>query len=75
MVREKLISFRGGRTQAEMARRYGVTHQAWGAWERGEKTPTATKMKQIEVDSGIPMEEIFFDVFCNIRLNPAKEAR
>jgi transcriptional regulator with XRE-family HTH domain len=48
-----------------MAKRYNVSQQAWSSWENGEKRPDVTIMKQIEVDSGIPMEVIFFDVFNN----------
>lgn len=68
MKREKLIAFRGNRTQAEMAAMYGVTQQAWGQWEKGSKTPVVVTMKRLEVDSGVPMEELFFDVFNNQKL-------
>lgn len=68
MRREKLIAFRGSRTQAEMAARYGVSQQAWGQWETGKKTPVVVTMKKLEFDSGIPMEELFFDVFNNRKL-------
>lgn len=63
MKRERLIEYRGNRTQAEMAARYGVTQQAWQKWEAGEMTPTADKMKRLEDDSGVPMEILFFDAF------------
>lgn len=63
MKREILIKFRGKRVQAEMARLYGVSQQAWSMWERGEKKPSVLVMKRLEDDIGIPMEEIFFDVF------------
>lgn len=65
MIREKLISFRGNRAQSEMAKVYGVTQQAWSQWEQGGSAPNVRIMKRIETDSGIPMEEIFFDVFNN----------
>lgn len=65
MKREQLISFRGMRTQAEMANLYGVTQQAWSMWERGENTPSLPVMKKLEEDIGIPMEDIFFDSFNN----------
>ena len=67
MKREKLISFRGNRTQTEMANSYGVTQQAWSMWERGENTPSLPIMKKLEDDIGIPMEAIFFDVFNNLK--------
>ena len=68
MKREHLIAFRGKRTQAEMASQYGVTQQSWSLWERGENTPSLPIMKQLEDDIGIPMEDIFFDVFNNNKL-------
>ena len=68
MKREQLISFRGTRTQTEMANIYGVTQQAWSMWERGENTPSPTIMKRLEEDIGIPMEVIFFDAFNNNKL-------
>ena len=67
-MREKLIKFRGNRSQAEMAERYGVKQQSWSQWERGESSPKPVIMKQIEMDSGIPMEELFFDVFNKYKL-------
>ena len=63
MKRQSLIDYRGDRSQKEMGERYGVTQQAWSQWENGDKKPDVTIMKQIEKDSGIPMEVIFFDVF------------
>ena len=48
MKREKLISFRGNRTQTEMG---------------GENTPSLPIMKKLEDDIGIPMEEIFLTFF------------
>ena len=68
MKRDKLIKFRGDKTQIEMAQLYGVTQQAWSMWERGENTPSVIVMKRLEKDSGIPMEELFFDVFNNNKL-------
>ncbi len=65
MKREKLIDFRGKRTQKEMAEKYGVTQQAWNRWELGRTAPLLPIMKRLEVDSGIPMEELFFDRFNN----------
>lgn len=69
MKRPELIKFRGNKSQADMAKRYKVSQQAWSSWENGEKKPDVTIMKQIEVDSGIPMEVIFFDVFNNEALS------
>ena len=72
MKRQKLIDFRGENSQAVMGERYGVSQQAWANWENGIGLPTVDKMKRLEDDSGIPMEEIFFDAFNNKKsLNPA----
>ncbi len=69
MKRPELIKFRGDKSQADMAKKYKVSQQAWSSWENGEKRPDVTIMKQIEVDSGIPIEVIFFDVFNNDTLS------
>ena len=63
MKREKLIKFRNGKSQKEMAKRYGVTQQIWSRWETGVRTPRIENMKRLEDDIGIPMEVIFADVF------------
>lgn len=63
MRREKLIKYRGERSQEYMAIMYGVTQQAWSKWERGKAKPGVLIMKRIELDSGIPMESIFADLF------------
>jgi len=63
MKREKLIEFRGDKSQAEMGKRYGVTQQAWSSWENGDTNPNVVTMRQIEKDSGVEMEVIFFDLF------------
>ena len=71
LKRPELIKFRGAKSQADMAKRYNVSQQAWSSWETGEKKPDVTIMKQIEIDSGVPMELIFFDVFNNETLSEA----
>ena len=63
MKRVKLIEFRGKRSQEYMAASYGVTQQAWSKWEQGKAKPSIVIMKRIEMDSGIPMESIFCDIF------------
>ena len=65
MKRKKLIEYRGKRSQADMAKIYGVTQQAWNRWELGTATPRPHLMKKMEIDVGIPMEELFTDVFNN----------
>ena len=59
-------------TQADMAKMYGVSQQAWGKWEKGNGKPNVVLMKKLEMDSGIPMEEIFADVFDNSMLLSAQ---
>ncbi|WP_286821717.1 helix-turn-helix transcriptional regulator [Mitsuokella sp. UBA4253] len=63
MKRETLTGYRGKRSQAEMAKMYGVSQQMWSRWENGENKPSVVVMKKMELDSGIPMEILFFDVF------------
>jgi DNA-binding XRE family transcriptional regulator len=58
-----------------MGKKYGVTQQAWSKWENAKSAPEISLMKQIEMDSGIPMEEIFFDLFNNPRLGNVDEQR
>ena len=70
MKRQLLIAYRGDRTQEEMARQYGVTQQIWSRWENGTQKPKTITMKRLEDAIGRPMEEIFFDVFYNIKDYP-----
>lgn len=71
-MRKKLAEYRGDRSQSEMAKKYGVTQQAWSGWEKGTLTPVVLTMKRLEVDSGVPMEQLFPDVFDNLNvLKPA----
>lgn len=72
-MRDKLIEYRGNRTQAYMAKKYGVTQQAWNRWEKGDCKPNVVIMRQIELDSGTPMEVLFFDVFDNKMLSIGKK--
>jgi transcriptional regulator with XRE-family HTH domain len=73
MLRHKLIAYRGTRSQAELGNIYGVTQQAWSKWERGIDAPKPHIMKKIAADAGIPMEELFFDVFNNQKLLSGSE--
>lgn len=63
MKRTLLIKFRGDQTQQDMSARYGVSQQAWSKWEQGLTNPSVVIMKRLEKDSGIPMEQLFPDVF------------
>ena len=63
MKRKALIRYRCEKTQAEIAKEFGVAQQTWAAWENGKSQPPAYMMKRLENAIGVPMEEIFFDVF------------
>lgn len=63
MKRQLLVEYRGKRSQSEMAAIYGVSQQLWSCWENGVSAPVPHIMKAIAIDSGIPMDEIFFDLF------------
>lgn len=63
MKREVLVSYRGHRSQEEMGKLYNVSQQVWSRWENGTAKPRVEIMKQLEEDIGVPMEDIFFDVF------------
>lgn len=63
MKREKLIEFRGSRSQSEVASHYGISQQMWSQLENGVARPNVLIMKRLEDDIGIPMEAIFPDVF------------
>jgi transcriptional regulator with XRE-family HTH domain len=67
-MRDNLIKFRGIRSQAQMGSIYGVTQQAWSKWEKSISAPSLSVMKRISDDSGIPIEELFFDLFNNSEL-------
>ena len=70
--REALIAYRGERTQAEMASKYGVSQQLWSCWENGLSAPSLPIIVKLEEDSGVPMEKLFFDLFDQeTRLKPA----
>ena len=76
MTRTALIEFRGDRTQEEMGKKYGVTQQAWAQWESGKTAPKVNIMMQIQNDSGVPMEVLFFDLFNkeNLSKEPSSES-
>lgn len=59
---KNLVTFRGIKSQGEMAKQYGVSQQAWSKYERGLMLPSFKLMLQLEKDSGIPMEALFFEV-------------
>lgn len=65
-MRDAIIAYRGDRSQEEMGKLYGVTQQAWSLWEKGINAPNIATIKKMENDSGIPMEELFADLFNNV---------
>ena len=74
LKRNLLRKYRGNRSQKEMGLKYGVSQQAWYKWENGISTPKIATMKQIEIDSGVPMEYFFSDIFTTLSFqNPQLE--
>ena len=45
MKRKRLIEYRVKRSQAEIAKLYGVTQQAWEKWENRKSIPRGKIMK------------------------------
>lgn len=62
-MREELIKYRGKRSQAEMAKMYGVSQQTWSTWETGYATPPGKVMQEIHKRSRIPLKRLFPDIF------------
>ena len=62
-MRDKLSKYRGKRSQEKKKKMYGVSQQAWSKYENGTAVPSPSIMLRIERDSGIKMEDIFFDKF------------
>ena len=63
MKQNLLKVLRGKKTQAEIAKEYGVTQQCWQSWETGRTVPDNAVMLKMENFFGVPMEHIFFDSF------------
>lgn len=59
-MRDTLIRFRGSRSQKEMAKRYGVSQQAWSQYETGEIMPKPAIMLKIAEDAGLDAKDLFF---------------
>lgn len=49
---------RKGLTQAELAKRVGVTQQAVANWELGVRNPTIQKALKVADALGVPLEKI-----------------
>lgn len=70
--RKTLINFRGGRSQAEMGEKYGVSQQAWCKYENALATPSYEIMSKIAKDAGKSIEQIFFADNDNLLLSKKK---
>jgi len=62
-MRTELIKYRGNRSQAEMAKKFGVSQQTWSFWETGYSTPSAKTMYRLSKASRIPLKRLFPDIF------------
>lgn len=47
-------------TQKQAAEKFGVSKDTVGNWERGKSFPNADKIKLIEIEYGIPYDDIIF---------------
>ena len=63
MKKNLLRDLRGTKSQAEIAKEYGVSQQCWQSLEIGRTVPDNATMLQIEKNFNVPMEVIFFDSF------------
>jgi putative transcriptional regulator len=66
--RELLIKLRGEMTQTELARKLGIAQQTVSAIETRILNPNIKIMKKYELFFKKPMEELFPDVFDDIKL-------
>lgn len=62
-MKNLLKVLRGGQTQAEIAKQFGVSQQGWQSWEVGRTIPDNATMLRMEKTFEVPMEHIFFDAF------------
>lgn len=61
MVRNKLIELRNDESRRKVAGDLGITPQALGMIERGDRTPSLELAKKIADYYGVTIEEIFFN--------------
>jgi len=59
--REYLIKLRGAKKRPEVAKSLGITPQALGNFERGQRTPSLILAKKIADYYGVSLEDIFFN--------------
>ena len=62
MKREKLIRYRGKRSQAEIAKKAGVSQQTWNTWESGQAAPRIATIPTVAKRLGIT-PTYFFKLF------------
>jgi transcriptional regulator with XRE-family HTH domain len=67
MKRELLITLRGTKSQDKLAKELGISQQFLSAIELGVRNPNVKLMKKFEEYFKVPMEELFPDIFMNIR--------
>lgn len=62
-MRSKLISLRGNKTQEQVANKIGISQKHLSAIETGFRNPSISIMKKLEQYYGVPMVELFPDIF------------
>lgn len=62
-MREILISLRGNKTQEQVANAIGISQKHLSAIETGFRNPSINIMKKLEQYYGVPMVELFPDIF------------
>lgn len=58
-----LKELRAEKSQAEMAKLFNISQQAWSSWESGRTVPKPGVMQMMEDIFGKRKEEIFFKEF------------
>lgn len=72
-MKNLLSLIRGENPQSKYADMFGVTQACWWSWESGRTVPSPKTMLKMEHKFGIPMEQIFFEVFNYSDLSKNKE--
>lgn len=61
MIRKKLMDLRGDESRQKVSKELGITPQALGMIERGDRTPSLELAKKIADYYGVTIEEVFFN--------------
>lgn len=61
LIRTKLIELRGSESRQKVSKDLGITPQALGMIERGDRTPSLELAKKIADYYSVTIEEIFFN--------------